>query len=227
MKILKSFFASIFIISIIALTVQLSINHEKEISKQIISSRNTVVIDAGHGGKDAGAIGIDGSKEKDINLAIALDLYDFLRVSGINSALTRNGDYQTYFLENQRTKEDIYNRMDVVNSIPNSVLISIHQNHFENENEWGTQIWYSANNDKSKMLADKILDSVKSNLQPDNNRTNKQSDSSYYLLYKAVSPSVMVECGFTSNSNENRKLQDNKYQSDMAYSIMLGICDEV
>lgn len=227
MKHIKRVLALIFAICTIVFAVQLSYNYEKEISKHIISSRNTVVIDAGHGGKDVGAIGIDGSKEKDINLDIALDLYDFLMVSGVNAVLTRDGDYQTYFVEKQRTKEDIYNRMDVVNSTSNSVLISVHQNHFDDEREWGTQVWYSANNEQSKVLADCILDSVKANLQPNNNRTNKESDDSYYLLYKAQAPSVMVECGFTSNSDENIKLQDADYQNDFAYSIMLGICKEV
>lgn len=227
MKILKRIIISIVIISALVLTINFSVAKERSISKQVVTSSNTFVIDAGHGGKDAGAIGIDGSKEKDINLSIALDLYDYFMVSGIKAVLTRNGDYQTYFVENERTKEDIYNRMEVVNSTPNSVLISIHQNHFDDESQWGTQVWYSPNDDKSKLIADSILNSVKSNIQPTNNRTNKASDSSYYLLYRASVPSVMVECGFTSNSDENKKLQDPSYQSDFAYSIMLGVCSEV
>lgn len=227
MKLAKTLCASIIIFSVFAVILQMSYNKESEISKNVIQSKNTVVIDAGHGGKDAGAIGIDGSNEKDINLEIALDLYDILMVNGINSILTRDGDYQSYFAENERTREDIYHRMDVVNSTPNSVLISIHQNHFDDEKEWGTQVWYSANNKESKILADNILNSVKSYIQPKNNRTNKESDNSYYLLYKAQNPSVMVECGFVSNSDENSKLQDAKYQNDMALSIMLGICGEV
>ena len=70
---------------------------------------------------------------KNINLSISLDLYDFLMVSGINTVLTRDGDYEMYRAGEQRTKSDLYNRMDYINSVPNSILISIHQNHFENE----------------------------------------------------------------------------------------------
>jgi N-acetylmuramoyl-L-alanine amidase len=189
--------------------------------------KNTIVIDAGHGGADAGTIGIDGTQEKGINLNIALKLYDYLMVSGIDSVLIRDGDYEVYNDNEDRSRSDLYNRMDFINSIDNSILVSIHQNHFENEAEWGTQIWYSANNDESKTLADSILENVKLYLQPDNQRLNKESDNSYYLLYKAQVPSVMVECGFMSNKEENDKLKDTDYQCDMAYSIMLGINEEV
>lgn len=192
-----------------------------------IQTKKTVIIDPGHGGIDVGTVGIDGSLEKNINLSISLDLYDFLMVSGINTVLTRDGDYEMYRAGEQRTKSDLYNRMDYINSVPDSILISIHQNHFENEAEWGTQVWYSPNDEISPTLADKILQSVKKNIQPENKRENKVSDNSYYILYKAQKPSVMVECGFVSNKNENNKLQDKEYQKDMAYSILAGICEDV
>lgn len=187
----------------------------------------TVVIDAGHGGLDAGTVGIDGSLEKGINLSIALNLYDFLTVSGIKCELTRSGDNEVYKDGEDRSRSDLYNRMDYINSFENPVLISIHQNHFENESEHGTQIWYSSNNDESKIIADKILNSIKDNLQPDNDRENKESGSDYYLLFKAKAPSVMVECGFVSNREENSKLQDISYQKKMAYSILYGLSEEV
>lgn len=189
--------------------------------------RKTVIIDPGHGGIDVGTVGIDGSLEKNINLSISLDLYDYLMVSGINTVLTRDGDYEVYKAGENRTKSDLYNRMDFINSISDGMLISIHQNHFENEAEWGTQIWYSPNDNVSPTIADKILNSVKKNIQPENKRENKASDNSYYILYKAKKPSVMVECGFVSNKNENNKLQDKEYQKDMAYSILVGICEEI
>lgn len=192
-----------------------------------VKTKKTVIIDPGHGGIDVGTVGIDGSLEKNINLSISLDLYDFLMVSGINTVLTRDGDYEMYRAGEQRTKSDLYNRMDYINSIPDSILISIHQNHFENETEWGTQVWYSPNDDISPTIADKILNSVKKNIQPENKRENKKSDDSYYILYKAQKPSVMVECGFVSNENENKRLQDKEYQRDMAYSILVGICEDV
>ena len=216
---------------LIAVCINLSCKIDNYLVKTVginnIQTRKTVIIDPGHGGIDVGAVGIDGSLEKNINLSIALDLYDFLMVSGINAVLTRDGDYEVYKAGEQRTKSDLYNRMDYINSVPDSILISIHQNHFENEAEWGTQIWYSPNDEKSPTLADKILNSVKNNIQPENKRINKKSDDNYYILYKAQKPSVMVECGFVSNENENKRLQDKEYQRDMAYSILAGICEEV
>ncbi len=189
--------------------------------------RINLVIDAGHGGIDAGTIGFDGTPEKGINLAIALALYDFASVSGITSFLTRDGDYLVYDENDDKTRSDLYNRMDIINSIHNSLLISIHQNHFEDESQWGMQVWYSPNDEKSPILADDILNIAKSNLQPANERVNKVSDDSYYLLHKAKVTSVMVECGFMSNRQENEKLKDENYQKQLAYSIMLGLSNYI
>ena len=216
---------------LIAVCINISYKIDDVIVKTVginnVKTKKTVIIDPGHGGIDVGTVGIDGSLEKNINLSISLDLYDYLMVSGINTVLTRDGDYEVYRAGEKRTKSDLYNRMDFINSVPNSILISIHQNHFENEAEWGTQVWFSPNDEISPTLADKILQSVKKNIQPENKRENKVSDNSYYILYKAQKPSVMVECGFVSNKNENNKLQDKEYQKDMAYSILAGICEDV
>ena len=216
---------------LIAVCINISYKIDDVIVKTVginnVKTKKTVIIDPGHGGIDVGTVGIDGSLEKNINLSISLDLYDYLMVSGINTVLTRDGDYEMYRAGEKRTKSDLYNRMDFINSVPDSILISIHQNHFENEAEWGTQVWFSPNDEISPTLADKILQSVKKNIQPENKRENKVSDNSYYILYKAQKPSVMVECGFVSNKNENNKLQDKEYQKDMAYSILAGICEDV
>lgn len=205
------------------LCINTALKHKQTVNNQQNLSRINLVIDAGHGGIDAGTIGVDGTKEKDINLNIALKLYDFARVSGVNATLIRNGDYEYYRNSDDRKRSDLYNRMDYINSVHNSTLISIHQNHFENEKEHGMQIWYSPNDDKSPILADSILNITKKFLQNDNKRLNKKSGSAYYLLHKAKVPSVMVECGFMSNIKENSDLQNNDYQNKLAYLIMLGL----
>ena len=210
---------------IFAIMLNSSNSNYKSANSSYLSDRVNLVIDAGHGGIDAGTIGVDNNNEKDINLDIAKKLYDFAGVSGIKCFLIRDGDYLYYKANDDKKRSDLYNRLDFVNSISKANLISIHQNHFDNEKEWGTQIWYSGNDDKSQILADNILMIVKENLQKENKRLNKKSDNSYYLLYKASVPSVMVECGFMSNIEENKKLQDNTYQNKMAYSIMLGFLE--
>lgn len=195
------------------------------VNNNSLMNQHTLVIDAGHGGRDCGTVGIDGALEKDINLAIALDLYDFTKVCGYNAQLTRSGDYLVYSDNDDRSRSDLYNRFDYINSFQDSTLISVHQNHFQNESEWGMQVWYSPNDDISGNLADSILNFTKKYIQPDNKRMNKKSDSSYYLLHKAKVPSVMVECGFMSNTKENDSLQKEEYQKNIAYSIFMGYND--
>ena len=143
--ILFSCFVCIFCCAALYLTNQ----RESEVNSSSFQSKHTVVIDAGHGGKDAGTSGVDGTPEKAVNLEIAKALYDYLSVCGIKSDMIRNGDYELYAEGEGRTRSDLYNRLDYINSVDNSVLISIHQNHFENEAQWGTQIWYSANTEES------------------------------------------------------------------------------
>ena len=193
------------------------------VNSGIVKSSRIVVLDAGHGGKDSGTIAADGTLEKDINLGIVLNLYDFLRVSGIDCCTIRDDDTEYYPNGTNRNRSDLYNRLDFVNGVDNSMLVSIHQNHFEDSSEWGLQVWYTPNEKTSEILADNILDISKQFLQPDNKRLNKVSDSSYYILYKASVPSVMVECGFISNPDENSKLKSDDYQKQLSYVILLGI----
>ncbi len=205
-----------------SLCLSQTVHKTEKISGTVINDKVNLVIDAGHGGEDCGTIGTDGALEKDINLAIALDLYDFARVCGYSANLTRGGDYLVYSEDDDRSRSDLYNRFDYINSFDNPVLVSIHQNHFDDEREWGMQVWYSPNDDVSKILADEILNYTKHNIQPDNKRENKKSDSSYYIIHKAKVPSVMVECGFMSNKAENEKLKNEIYQKDIAFSVFAG-----
>lgn len=193
------------------------------VASNYIPSRYNIVLDAGHGGKDSGTIAADGTLEKDINLGIVLNLYDFIMFSGVNCFTIRNNDEECYPSGSNRGRSDLYNRLDYVNSIDNSILVSIHQNQFEDASQWGMQIWYTANEPTSKLLADEILEISKGFLQPDNERINKMSDNSYYILCNASVPSVMVECGFMSNPDENNKLKSDEYQKQLAYAITMGI----
>lgn len=184
-----------------------------------------LVIDPGHGGVDVGTVAADGTAEKQINLAIAKDLYAFALVSGIPASMTRTGDYLVYRPGDDKKRSDLYNRFDFINSIDRAVLVSVHQNHFADTSQWGMQIWYSVNDSLSKELADNILAYDKRHLQPGNQRENKPSGSSYYLLHKAKVPSVMVECGFMSNLKENNQLKTESYQRRVAFCILAGLCD--
>ncbi len=189
----------------------------------------TVIIDAGHGGEDGGAIGVDGIIEKDLNLPIALEVAKLLKKEGINVVLTRDGDYAIYSEEAKSIREkkvsDIHNRFAIIEDTEDCVFVSVHMNHYDSQSCSGAQTFYSKNNADSKVLAQSIQSSIKKDLQPSNERQIKPATSSIYLLYYAQVPAVLVECGFISNPEESKQLQDSMYQKDMAKSICNGILD--
>ena len=205
------------------LCINTLLSEKKAVNNELVTGRKCIVIDAGHGGVDAGTVAADGTPEKDINLAVALNLYDFLNVCGIQCKLIRDDDSEYYPNGIDRSRSDLYDRLDFVNSVDNAVLVSIHQNFFHDPPQWGMQVWYTANEDTSKALADNILNNTKMFIQPENTRKNKASDNSYYILYKASVPSVMVECGFMSNLQEVANLKSDIYRKRIACTITLGI----
>ncbi len=188
----------------------------------------TVIIDAGHGGFDGGAVAKDGTVEKDINLEISLKLSELLKFSGVDVILTRSEDISTEDTGNSipsKKKSDLRNRLEIMKQNPDAIYVSIHLNKFTTSAANGTQVFYSPNFDESELLGDSIQKSVVSLLQPDNTRVIKKGTSSTYLLHNAKVPAVIVECGFLSNPQELEKLKDSDYQSQMAFSVMGGILD--
>lgn len=199
-------------------------------SADIDDDRITVIIDAGHGGEDGGAE-VDGILEKDINLSIADKLADTLRLCGVRVTEIRDEDISVYDDSAQTLREkkvsDLKHRVEIVNESENNILVSIHQNKFDNSAYSGAQVFYSSNNDKSRVLAESIRNSVVSLLQNDNTRELKPANSDIYLLDNATVPAVIVECGFLSNDEERAKLLDSGYQSEMAYSIAMGVLEYI
>ena len=185
-----------------------------------------IIIDAGHGGEDGGAVANDGTVEKDLNLDIALKLNDIISVMGYKTHLIRTTDTAIHTSGDtirQRKISDIKNRFAIMNKYDDCIYVSIHQNKFNDTAVHGAQTFYSPNNNESRVLADFIQKSISSQLQKENRRVIKKSGTDIYLLYNATKPTVMVECGFVSNDNELKKLKDNDYQNKMAISIALGI----
>lgn len=190
-------------------------------------TQKTVIVDAGHGGDDGGAIGIDGTVEKDINLDIALKLEKILKFYGFNVIMTRTQDVMTCDegLDSLRKRKisDIHNRFELMRKNPDAIFISVHQNKFEDSSQHGTQVFYSGNDERSKELAEAIQTSVTLTLQRKNDRVVKKSGSGIYLLYHAKIPAVLVECGFISNSDEVKKLKDESYRMKLAILIADGL----
>lgn len=193
-----------------------------------IDQQPTIIIDAGHGGEDGGAE-VEGVLEKDINLSIANKLSDILRLCGCNVTEIRDEDISVYNSDAQTLREkkvsDLHHRAEIVNSSENNILVSIHQNKFENSAYNGAQIFYSPNHENSRVLAEDVRSAVVSLLQNDNTRELKPAGSDIYLLDNAEVPAVIVECGFLSNAEERSKLLDDGYQTEMAYSIAMGVLE--
>lgn len=187
-----------------------------------------LVIDAGHGGEDSGAVA-NSVLEKDINLEIALKLRDMLKASGIEVKMIRESDVSIYDTASgtirERKVSDLKNRVKIVNNNKKNILVSIHQNKFEQSKYSGAQMFYSANNDKSQILAENIRKSITGLIQPENKRELKKGGSDIYLLNKATVPAVIVECGFISNEEEAKNLSNEEYQSKMAFAICCGILE--
>lgn len=194
----------------------------------ITYSTPVIIIDAGHGGFDGGAVTKDGVPEKDINLSIALYLQEYLSVLGFNTVLTRDRDQslESEGLDTIRSKKtsDLHNRMKIMEDTDNSIFISIHQNIYTQEKYSGIQVFYSPKSaEESSALASSIQQTVVGTLQPDNTRQIKECGTSVYLIYNAVKPAVLVECGFLSNFEEAEKLKTKNYQKKMAFCIAMGI----
>lgn len=197
-------------------------------SSAVASEKFTVIIDAGHGGFDGGASSDDGTPEKNINLNIALALKEDLEKNGFTTVLTRDSDTSTedkgLSTIRERKHSDLRNRMKIMDSTENSIFVSVHQNHFSEKKYSGAQVFYSPNfSEQSSALAQIIQTEIVETLQPENTRQIKSCGTSVYLIYEAVRPAVLVECGFLSNDNEAELLKNTDYQKQMAQCISKGI----
>ena len=187
-----------------------------------VGNNPPIILDAGHGGEDGGAIGVGGILEKDINLSVTLKTNAVLHFMGFETLLTRDEDKMTCDdgLSSQRAKKvsDIKNRFALLEESECLCFISIHQNFFGG-NAHGAQIFYSGGNPESKLLAQKLQDGIRITLQPENERVIKQATDDIYILYHTKKPAVLAECGFISNSDDAEMLTNEEYQNKLAFVI--------
>ena len=182
-----------------------------------------IVIDAEHGGIDPGIIGINNALEKDINLEIALKLEQKLEAAGIKIVMTRTDDTGLYSESSTNKKvEDMQERCKLIAESEPVFTVSIHQNSYVTEDIKGAQVFYYGQSEVGKELAETLQESLISLVDPDNHRQAKANES-YYLLKKTTSPTVIVECGFLSNSDEAALLVTSDYQDTLVDAICQGI----
>lgn len=191
------------------------------------TQRYTVIIDAGHGGFDGGAVAPDGTLEKDLNLSVALKLDSVLKIMGYDTVLVRDTDASTADdkgTERSQKVSDIKARLRLTEKYKDALFVSIHMNKYTSPQPHGAQVFYSQV-DGSKELAECIQRSITAGVQTDNKRVVKKTTKDIYLLYHAVIPSVIAECGFISNPDDLLKLKSDEYQLKMAAAIAAGIND--
>lgn len=182
-------------------------------------AESTLVIDAGHGGIDGGALGADGSRESDINLAIALRLQAVSAFCGQNCVMTRTDNSRGADSQTYSEHEELVYRTELVNATPNAILLSIHQNCYPTAQPSGAQVIYSVNG-KSELFGKLTHANLISCLDPENRRVAEPDKNKLYVLSNVKCPAILVECGFVSNYSDITKLTDNRYQTALATVLM-------
>lgn len=189
---------------------------------------NTVlVIDAGHGGEDGGAVGADGSRESDINLAIARRLEGLLILLGEETRMTRTDDRSIHSegaaTLREKKRSDLKNRVALVNGTQGAILVSIHQNSLpSSKGTHGAQVFYGIE-EGSAALANAVQRLLNETVNQENQKAEKSIDPSIYLMKNVTAPAILIECGFLSNENETALLKSADYQQKLAVVIATGL----
>ena len=217
-------FAALFLVAVLGFG---SVFRQAESKKAVTAGavpHPVIVIDAGHGGVDSGAVGVDDTEEKYLNLSVARMLADDFRLAGYTVIETRTDDCLLGDGEKgQRKRADLEARLQLADETPDRVFVSIHMNTYPTADCHGLQVWYSGNNAASKEYAEAVRLGVKATLQPDNKRETKQATSSIYILKNAQNPAILIECGFITNPDECRRLRDETYQKELALTIFSSL----
>ena len=192
----------------------------------IDNSDKVILIDPGHGGIDGGAKSKTGTIEKDINLQISLKLRDNLEEKGYKVYMTRENDEGLYKKGNtvkEKKREDLNKRVEMKKETECDIFVSIHQNMFPQSKCYGAQVWY-ASNENSYNLATVVQESIKQSVKDNNKRVAKPAAEAYLILRdKHEGASILVECGFLSNPDEESRLKSEDHQNLIVEGISDGI----
>ena len=191
----------------------------------------TVVVDAGHGGEDGGAVAADGTAESGLNLSIARRVRDLLTFTGVPTAVTREGEGAIYDPSSATLREkkvsDLHNRADLVNAIPGAVLLSIHQNSLPSSPATrGAQTFWNGQAE-AKELAESVQAALNAAVNGEHEKQAAQVPSSVYLMKSVEAPAVLVECGFLSNPEETALLKEPAHQTRLAAAITAGLIFQI
>ena len=184
-----------------------------------------IVLDAGHGGIDGGVVGVNsGVKESDINLKVVKKLEKYFSGAGFNVVLTRTSEAGLYGLATKSLKKkDMLKRKEIINESEPVVVVSVHMNKYSSPSRRGAQVFYKKSDERAKTLANCVQNSFNSMEQAV--RTCNPLIGDYYILNCSEIPSVIAECGFLSNPEDEALLITDEYQDDLAYAIFKGVVD--
>lgn len=210
-------FLLIFVLIQASIIAGISISSKKNSPK----SKLVICIDAGHGGRDGGCVGTaSGVKESDLTLIITKKLASYLKAYGIGVVLTREGSGGLYGDGANKKKEDMEERKKIINNSNCDLVVSLHMNSFNDSAVRGAQVFFDETDENSKMFAQDIQTILGENL-PQSNKAVKTGD--FFLLKCRDVPSILVECGYLSNPEDEALLISDAYQEKVAYTIFCGI----
>lgn len=188
----------------------------------------TVIVDAGHGEPDGGAVGVTGILEKDVNLEIAQRTREVLEGKGFNVIMTRTGDSGIFDEKSEtirdKKKSDMKARLEIMKVSGADLFLSIHMNSFENKSAHGLNVFYTEEFPEIKPLAEAIQVRI-SEITGADTHAVKSADNRLYLMKNPPIPAILAECGFISNPEEEKKLTEEDYQSRIAWAISEAIED--
>ncbi len=220
----KVFFAVVIalLVCLIGLAFGLAFSHRKTVGA---FGRKTIVLDPGHGGIDNGVVGAAGTIESEKNLQISLMLKEVLEDAGFNVVLTRKDKGGLYETEKDFKKQDFAKRKEITLNASPDALISVHCNKFPTKDRRGAQVFFNATSKSGRNLAGAIQNGLNGLNVAHTGRAYSALPGDYFMLNLTEAPSVIVECGFLSNADDEKLLCDEKYLREFVDTLAFSIIE--
>ena len=216
---------TVFIVMLIIIIAALSVGAGVLVASSVSPKTSyKIVIDPGHGGVDKGVVGQGGTKESEFNLLMAKELKSFLNQAGFEVILTRENSDGLYgdTSDNFKKRDMLARKNIIINNNPD-MIISIHANKYPDRNRRGAQAFFDAHNDGGKVLASNIQCGLNALNTQYVERSFSALAGDYFMLKCSHVPSVLIECGFLSNNEDEKLLNSAEYRLELAFSIYSGV----
>lgn len=217
------FYGILTLLTLVAIILVITVNSKTKFAAGEIRLQADLILDAGHGGMDGGAVSPDGICEAPITLAIAQKSQALFGFFGKHALMTRADDGSLDYREGGSAREnknaDLNARLSIAKQYPDRPFLSIHLNQFPQAKYSGAQVFY---NGQGQMLANALQAQLRAVLDPQNDRVCKPAPDGVFLMKNIAGPAVTIECGFLSNPDECARLQQDQYQTKIALAIVSG-----